>query len=237
MLKAKPAAIAVAGGAPVGLTSALGLQATRVGTGSGDLNLDLIRQLKPQLIVVSSGIDKIAIRRALALGVAVYVVPDQTLDGIERALSDVSLLTGVPLRGRMERKRLAEQRGSVRVALATATPVRVFVDLGHFTTASDSSFVGSLIREAGGIDVAGPDVQEGPFSLKRLRRLRPEVLVVGADSQLTLAKLRRNPATRWLPAVHDGRLVRLDLRSLAPGPAAAAGLRKLATALHPNAFR
>jgi len=236
-LRAKPRSIAVAGGAGIELASALRLPVTRVGTGSGDLNLGSMRRLKPQLAFVGSGIAKIAVEKARALGIAVYVVPDQTLDGIAQALSDGSLLAGVPLRGRTERARLAEGRESVRTALAAVKPVRVFIDLGRFTTASDSSFIGSIINEAGGIDVAGPDAQEGPFPLKRLRRLRPEVLVVGTDSQLTLAKLRHDPATRWLPAVRSGRLVRVNTQLLEPGPAAVDGLRELAAALHPDAFR
>jgi ABC-type Fe3+-hydroxamate transport system substrate-binding protein len=235
-LKARPTSIAVAGSAPIELASALRLPTTRVGTGSGDLDLSLIRQLKPQLLFVNSGTAKIAVEKTRALGVAVYVVPDQTLDGIAQALSDVSLLAGVPVRGRTERARFAEGRESVRTALATVRPVRVFIDLGHFATASDSSFIGNVISEAGGIDIAGPDAQEGPFPLKRLRRLRPEVLVVGTDSGLTLAKLRHNPATRWLPAVRSGRLVRVDLQLLEPGPVAVDGLHELAAAFHPNAF-
>ena len=235
-LKVKPRSIAVAGGASIELASALRLPATRVGTGSGDLDLGLIRRVKPQLIFVGSGIVKIAVAQARALGVAVYVVPDQTLGGIEQALSDASLLAGVPLRGRTERERIAEGREAVRTALTAVKPVRVFIDLGHFTTASDNSFIGNLISEAGGVDVAGPDAQEGPFPLKRLRRLRPEILVIGTDSRLTLAKLRRNPATRWLPAVRSGRLVRVELPLLEPAPAAVDGLRELAAALHPDAF-
>jgi len=235
-VKAKPSSIAVAGGSSIELASALRLPATRVGTGSGDLDLGLIGRIKPQLIFVGSGVTKIAVGRARALGIAVYVVPDQTLGGIEQALSDASLLTGMPLRGRTERKRVAEERQAVRTALAAVKPVRVFIDLGHFTTASDNTFIGNLIGEAGGIDVAGPDAQEGPFPLKRLRRIRPEVLVIGTDSRLTLAKLRRDPSTRWLPAVQSGRLVRVNIQLLQPGPAAVNGLRELAAALHPDAF-
>lgn len=235
-LKAKPESIVVAGGASAELASTLELAVTRVGTGSGGLDLGLIRELKPQLALVGSGIDAIAVRRARALGIAVYVVPDLTLDGIEQALSDVSLLVGEPVRGRVERERLAEGRESVQTALAAAKPVRVFIDLGNFSTVSDSSFIGGLISEAGGINVAGPDVQEGPFPLKRLRRLKPEVLVISTHSRLTLNKLRHDHATRWLPAVRTGRVVRVDYQLLEPGPGAVNGLRELATALHPDAF-
>lgn len=236
-LKVRPESIAVAGSAAVDLASSLALQVTRVGTGSGDLHLGLIRTTKPQLILVSSEIDEIAANQARALGIAVYAVPDRTLDGIEQALSDVSLLAGVPVRGRIERKQVADRREEVQTVLAAVKPVRVFVDLGHFATVSDSSFIGSLISEAGGTNVAGPDVQEGPFALKRLRRLHPEVIVIGTDSRLTLAQLRRNPATRWLPAVRTGRLMRVDMQLLGPGPEAVNGLRSLAAAFHPDAFR
>jgi ABC-type Fe3+-hydroxamate transport system substrate-binding protein len=236
-IKTKPESIAVAGVASAGLASTLGLTVTRVGTGSGGLAFGLIRELKPDLILADSGIDATAVRGARALGIAVYVVPDQTLNGIEQAMSDVGLLTGVPVRGRVERRRLVKRRESVQTALAGAKSVRVFIDLGRFTTASDSSFIGSLIREAGGIDVAGPDVQEGPFPLKRLRRLRPEVLVISTHSRLTLVELRHNPATRWLPAVRNGRVVRLDFQLLDPGPGTVNGLSALAAALHPDAFR
>jgi ABC-type Fe3+-hydroxamate transport system substrate-binding protein len=235
-LKVRPEPIAVAGSAAIELASSLALQVTRVGTGSGDLDLGLLRTTKPPLILVSSEIDKIATNRARALGIAVYVVPDRTLDGIEQALSDVGLLAGVPVRGRLARKQMAERREEVQTALTTVKPVRVFFDIGHFATVSDSSFIGSLIGEAGGTNVGGPDVQEGPFPLKRLRRLRPEVLVVGTDSRLTLAELRRNPATRWLPAVRTGRLVRVNMHMVEAGPKAVSGLRDLATAFHPNAF-
>lgn len=235
-LKARPATIAVAGSASVELASALALGVTQVDTGSGNLDLGLIRRSQPQLILVGSAIDKAAVKQAMALGITTYVVPDRTLDGIEQALSDVSLLAGVPVRGRMERKRLSDGRESVQTKLAGVKPVRVFIDLGNFATVSDSSFAGSLISEAGGIDVAGPDAQEGPFPLKRLRRLKPEVLVIDTDSGLTLAELRRNPSTRWLPAVRTGRLVRVDLQLLKPGPKALDGLRGLASGFHPDAF-
>lgn len=235
-LRARPESIVVAGGASAELASTLELAVTRVGTGSGGLDLGLIRELKPQLALVGSGIDAIAVRRARALGIAVYVVPDQTLDGIEQALSDVGLLAGDPLRGRVERERLVAEREAVQTALATVKPVRVFIDLGNFSTVSDSSFIGGLISEAGGINVAGPDVQEGSFPLKRLRRLKPEVLVLSTHSRLTLNKLRNNHSTRWLPAVRTGRVVRVNYQLLEPGPGAVNGLRELAAALHPDAF-
>jgi ABC-type Fe3+-hydroxamate transport system substrate-binding protein len=232
-----PTRIGVAGQAPARIAAALAITVTSVGDNAGNLNLALIRKLKPQLIVTGSEVSHAALDQVRALEIGVYVAPDRTLDGIEKALSDVSSLAGVPIRGREVRKQLARTREDVKAAIAGARPVRVFVDLGRFATVSDSSFIGSIISEAGGIDVAGPDPQEGPFPIERLRRLMPEVYVISSDSPVTLADLRRNRRLNWLPAIRSGRFVHVNLSLLEPGPQAAAVLSGLARAFHPDAFR
>lgn len=232
-----PTRIAIAGQAPAKIAEALELPVTQVGDSAGNLDLDLVRTLAPQLIVAGSEVSDATLGQARALEISVYVVPDNSLDGIEKALSDVSLLTGIPLRGREARERLARARAAVKRTIAGEAPVRVFFDLGHFATVSNSSFIGSIISEAGGIDVAGPDPQEGPFPIERLRQLMPEVYVAAASSDVTLAGLRRNRNLKWLPAIRSGRVFRVDMSLLEPGPDAAIVLNNLARDFHPDAFR
>jgi ABC-type Fe3+-hydroxamate transport system substrate-binding protein len=235
-LESKPERIGVAGGAPERIAGSLQLQTIPVGTSDGGIDLGLVRTLRPGLILAGTGIDPRAISQAKALGIPVYVTPDRTLDGIEQALSDVGLLTGVPLRARRERELMAEKRMRVQTAVARLKPVTVFFDRGRFATYSNTSFVGRLITEAGGSNVAGADVQDGSFPISRLRRLNPEVLVVRSDSKLTIARLRGNPLLKWLSAVRHDRLVRVDMNLFEPGPEAVLGLSNLAAALHPDAF-
>jgi ABC-type Fe3+-hydroxamate transport system substrate-binding protein len=232
-----PIRIGVAGQAPAQIAEALAITVTSVGDNAGNLDLGLIRKLKPQLLIAGSEVSDAALDQARALKIGVYVVPDQTLDGIEKALTDISLLAGVPLRGRDAREHLARTRENVKAAIAGTTPVRVFFDLGHFATVSSSSFIGSILREAGGIDVAGIDPQEGPFPIERLRHLKPKVWVISSDSQVTLAALRRDRRIKWLPAIRSGRVVHANMSLLEPGPEAAAVLSGLARAFHPDAFR
>jgi ABC-type Fe3+-hydroxamate transport system substrate-binding protein len=125
----------------------------------------------------------------------------------------------------------------VKKAVAGTKPVRVFFDLGRFSTVSNSSFIGSIISEAGGIDVAGPDPQEGPVPIERLRQLMPEVYVAAAGSDVTLAGLRSNRNLKWLPAIRSGRFFQVDMNLLEPGPDAATVLNNLARDFHPDAFR
>ncbi|MGD0166978.1 MAG: ABC transporter substrate-binding protein [Gaiellaceae bacterium] len=237
VLKTAPKRVAVAGQSPLQLAVSLDLHVTPVDERSGNLNIPLIRSLRPELILAGSEISETSLTTARALGIAVYVVPDTTLGGIERALSDVSLLVGTPLRGRAARERVASVREDVHTALASAAPVRVFFDSGKFATVSATSFIGSVIGEAGGIDVAGPDPQEGPFPLTRLRQLRPEVFVVASGLPLTLAEMRRNRLLKGLPATRNDRIIHVDMRLLEPGPEAVTALLELAKAFHPDAFR
>jgi iron complex transport system substrate-binding protein len=236
-LSSRPQKIAVAGGAPTRIVASFGLEATPVGTGAGEINQGLIRSLQPDLLLVGEDIGSLSIQKSRALGIPLYVVPDRSFGGIERALSDIGLLTGKPMRGRREREQLVDQRMQIKTAIAGLEPVRVFFNRGRFTTFSANSFTGKLIAEAGGSNVAGTDVQEGRFSFKRLRRLNPDVLVVSRSSKLTLKKLRRSPRLRSISAVRNKRLVRIDMDLVAPGPDAGIGLRDLAAALHPDAFR
>jgi ABC-type Fe3+-hydroxamate transport system substrate-binding protein len=235
-VKKKPRVIAVAEGAPARVATALGISASSVGTGDA-LDFGLIRGLHPDLVIAGRSTDSLSIARARALGLTVYVMSDRSLDGIEKALSDVGLLTGVPVRGRMARQQMSNVRARIRAAVADLKPVRVFFDRGDFSTYSDSSFVGSLIDAAGGVNVAGTDSQSGPVSAHSLRLMNPDVIIAPEGSGVTLKRLHGNPVLKWTSAVRNKRLVSVDMSLLEPGPDAVQGLADLAAALHPDAFR
>ena len=114
---------------------------------------------------------------------------------------------------------------------------RVFVDRGGFASASDSSLIGDMIREARGRNVAANVPDDLPLSVRQLRAIDPDVYVTVAPDGPTLKQLRRGPRTRKLKAVRTGRVVSIDGRLLSPGPDIGAGLLALARALHPDAFR
>ena len=121
--------------------------------------------------------------------------------------------------------------------LRSVRPTTVFVDRGGFTSASDSSLIGDLIREARGRNVAG-DVPDGlNLTVRQLLARDPQVYVTVAGAGATLKQLRRGPRTKQLQAVRNGRVVTVDERLLMPGPSIGVGLEVLARALHPDAVR
>ena len=168
----------------------------------------------------------------------VYVAPDESVDDVERALTQLGLLLDRPIRARQLVAGIRSQRESVRKHLRGVKPVTVFVDTGFFTTVSTHSLLGNLIAEAGGKNIAGAAPQPGPFSVFRLRRANPDYYVATADSGTKLADLRRDPRTRNLKAVRrPGRFAILGAKVTQPGGDVGKELLAIARYLHPDAFR
>jgi len=70
-----------------------------------------------------------------------------------------------------------------------------------------------------------------------LLQLDPDVYLATSDTDLSLADLRRNPQTRRLRAIKEGRFVTAGADLLEPGPAIGEGLAEVARLLHPDAVR
>jgi ABC-type Fe3+-hydroxamate transport system substrate-binding protein len=193
--------------------------------------------LRPDLVVAPSDTDEKTLSQADAAGAPVYVTPDRSVTEIERAITQLGLIVAEPSAARRRVREIERRRQRVNRLLRRARPTTVFVDRGGFTSASDSSLIGDLIREARGRNVAG-DVPDGlQLTVRQLRARDPEVYVTVAGMGATLKQLRRGPRTKKLQAVRKGRVVTIDERLLMPGPNIGVGVEVLARALHPNAVR
>jgi iron complex transport system substrate-binding protein len=188
-------------------------------------------------VVAPSTTEPRTLSEAAASGATIYVVPDSSIREVERAITQLGLFTARPAAARHLVARIEQTRRSVGRRLRGLPRVKAFVDLGFFTTASDQTLIGDLVREAHGLNVAGASTEAGPFDLAELRRADPTVYIATSDSGTTRKELRKNRETKHLRAVEAGRVVVVDSRLLEPGPAIGRGLERLAQALHPNAFR
>ena len=111
------------------------------------------------------------------------------------------------------------------------------MDTGFFTTVSDQSLIGDVVREARGTNVGASQAEAGPIEVADLLRLDPDVYLATSDSDVTLADLQGDPRARKLRAVRDGRFAVVDAELLLPGPRIGEGLEQVARLLHPDAFR
>jgi iron complex transport system substrate-binding protein len=224
-----------------GILRALGVGSHLVGTPvatNGAIRLEELRALHADLVVASAsstGTRQIS-RAGAAARAKVYVASDASIRGVERTITELGLITNRSVEARRLIGRIEAKRSLVARKLRGVKPVTAFVDTGFFTTVTDQSLIGNLIREAGGRNVAGGDTAPGPFDLDRLVRLDPAVYLV-TDGRTTLADLRKNRRARKLTAIREGRYRALDESLLVPGPRIGDGLVAVARALHPDAFR
>lgn len=220
-----------------------GAEAILEAIGAGDrvvgssVKVEDLPELRPDLVVAPSGTDEQTLSQADAAGAPVYATPDRSVTEIERAITQLGLIVAEPAAARRRVRDIERRRQRLNRVLRGVRPTTVFVDRGGFTSASDSSLIGDLIREARGRNVAG-DVPDGlHLTVRQLRARDPEVYVTVAGVGATLKQLRRGPRTRKLQAVRNGRVVTVDERLLMPGPSIGVGLEVLARALHPDAVR
>jgi iron complex transport system substrate-binding protein len=168
----------------------------------------------------------------------VYVQPSRTVEDVERAVIELGFLIGQPVEARQLAGSIERSLAETESRLANVEPVSAFVDQGFFVTASNRSLLGNLVERAHGTNVAGDYAGLGPFPVAQLRRADPDVYLATSDSDVTLASLERDPQTRRLRAVEEGRVVVVptDLVTRA-GPRIAQALETIAAALHPDAFQ
>ena len=236
-----PKRIVPVGAGPRQILKALGLQKRTVTVNDTLVGLPLvgaIRHAKPDLIIASSDTDPLDLARArTATQANVYAEPSSSLDDVVKAIGDIGLVTGRPIRARRLTAAIEARRKAVARALATARVVKVFVDDGDFSTISARSLLGDLIGQAKGSNVAGPSPEQGPFPLGRLRRLDPDVYLATAGSGRTLKQLRSNAAAKRLRAVRTGRFAILPSDANVAGPRVGRALEQVARLLHPDALR
>jgi ABC-type Fe3+-hydroxamate transport system substrate-binding protein len=240
VVRSAPRRIVPVGTGPRQILRALGLQRRAIKINDTLVGLPLvgeIRRAKPDLIVASSDTDPLDLARARgATGAAVYVEPSANLDDVVNAINDVGLITGRPVAARKVAAGIQAKRRAVRSELSGTKVVTVFVDDGDFGTISTQSLLGGVIQEAHGRSVAGPSPEQGPFPLRRLLRLDPDVYLATAGSGTTLRKLRRDPEARRLRAVRSGRFEVVPPGASIAGPQIGVALEQVARMLHPDAF-
>ena len=226
-------------GAPAGVRVATGKRPAVVVRPNGQLDVDAVVALDPDLIVTTPDIDRVDVAKIEERTEApVYVQPGRSVEDVQRAALELGFLLGRPVAARQLVASLKESVAAVDARIADAAEVSTFVDTGFGITVSDSSLLGSLVTRARGINVAGDYAGLGPYPLARLRAKDPDVYLTTSDSEVTLDTLRAQPGTRALRAVEAGDVVVVPSELVTrAGPRIAEGYEAVAAALHPDAFR
>jgi ABC-type Fe3+-hydroxamate transport system substrate-binding protein len=238
VVDATPKRIVPVGAGPREILKALGLDGRTTTVDDTLVGLPLvnaIRRAKPDLIVAAAETDPLDLARARSASHApVYVEPGGSVGDVVQAIGDIGLLTGRPVQARRLTARIEAKRAAVAKAVAGTPVVSAFVDTGGFATISSRTLLGDLIALAHGKSVAGASPEQGPFPVKRLVALDPDVYLATAGSGRTLAQLRARAGVRRLKAVRSGRFAVLPEDAAVPGPQVGEALEQIAQLLHPQ---
>jgi iron complex transport system substrate-binding protein len=212
--------------------------AAQVVSQNGQIDVDEVAGLEPDLLVATPSTDQLDLSRAQReTGAAVYVQPSASVEDILRATLEVGTVVGEPVEARTVASRIRTEVAAVEERIAETDIPTTFVDTGFFVTVPLRSLLGDLVARARGESVAGETPGAEPIPISRLRRLDPEVYLATSDSRVTLRGLRRDSRTAKLTAVENARFRVLpsDLVQRA-GPNIGQALERVARALHPDAF-
>jgi iron complex transport system substrate-binding protein len=219
-------------GVPAGLAEAG--TADDVVSSTGQVSVDEVIRLDPDLIVATPAVDQVDVGRAeRESGAVVYLQPASSVDDVVRGAIELGFLAGRPAVARALAGSIREEVGRVEGRVADAAAVPVFIDTGFLITVPERSLVGDLVRRARGQSIAGPNPGPEPFEACEVARLEPAVLLLVVES----GRATGSPSFRDCRGGADLRVARIpaDL-ILRPGPRLGEAVEAVARALHPDAF-
>lgn len=204
-------------------------------------DLERVMDMNPDLILApQAGTKKEVLARFADLNFPVFVDDSRNLDDIR----DLVMKLGRLLDREPEAKHLVEDflrsRSKVQERIRTEKePTVLFaVGLAPLVVAGGNSFLGSMIREAGGRNIAENERVPFPkFSIEEVLRKDPDIILVldkECPQEKCMALWKRH---RHLKAVKQERIYVLQGDLMArPSPRIGEGLAQLARILHPAAF-
>jgi iron complex transport system substrate-binding protein len=202
-------------------------------------NIEAIAGAKPDLILVTGGVQADVISKLEAVGAKVVVIDPQNIDGVYSAIGKIAKITGTTAKADQVVAGMKKELASIKAKLAGAEPVTAFIEIGWnpLFTAGPGTLLDDLLVHSGGTNVVKEKGYVG-YSVEKLVSEQPRVYLGTASSIGDLTAFAKRPGYSALSAVRAGRVFPLndDLVSR-PGPRVIAGVREIAAALHPDLFK
>jgi iron complex transport system substrate-binding protein len=218
-----------------------------IGGGFGDLDLETIVSLEPDLVLASGLSPADQVQALEDLGLTVYVLPNPTdLEGMYANLRTAARLTGHEAETEALVEDLQARVAAVEEKLAGVQerPL-VFYELDSTEpnapwTSGPGTFIDTLIDMSGGRNLGA--VLEGEWaqiSLEVLVAEDPDVIVLGDYTLggVTPEDVAAREGWQGIAAVQNGRVYPFDDDLVSrPGPRLVDGLEQMAQLLHPELF-
>jgi iron complex transport system substrate-binding protein len=201
-------------------------------------NLEAIAAAKPDLILVTGGVQADVIGKLQSIGAKVIVIDPQDLAGVYRGIETISKVMGVPSRGSDLVAKMRSDLARIRAAVSAEPTVTAFIEIGWgpLYTAGSGTLLDDLLTQAGGSNVVKEKGYVG-YSVEQLVIDQPAVYLGTLSSIGDVTTLAQRPGYSAIPAVVGGKVFSLDDDLVSrPGPRIVEGVREMARALHPDVF-
>lgn len=221
------------------------LEVTSIGSTFGELNVEAIVGLDPDLVLVGDITPPEHIQALEAVGLTVFAVPNpQDFEDLFDSIRTVGQLTGRQSEAQALVDDLRIRYDQVLETVEGAELVSVFYELdGSDPTApwtAGSATFQQLLFDLVAADNVASDIQGyAQLSLEEIVVRDPEVIIFGAGPFVptTVESLSERPGWTDLQAVANGQVYGVDTDLLdLPGPRLVEGLEQLARILHPDLF-
>ena len=205
-------------------------------------SVEMVVSLKPDLVLISREGNRRETLAALErLDIRVFALSAERLGDVFRLIRDVAATAGAAARGEALAQRLEQQAAQIEAAIRPYPPRRVvlLVWLHPIISVGRGSFLDDLLRRTGAASISAASAQPWPhLSVEEVVRSNPEFILVPRSPGFapTREELLRLPGWRELQAVQQGRILYLPWEVERPGPRLVEMQRRIAGALHPQAF-
>ena len=178
--------------------------------GSGQLDIERIASLKPDLIVAwSSGNNRRQLARLRKLGLTVFESEPRNFEAIANSLERLGALVGRD-EGRLHAQQFRQQVQTLEQHYAGRSPVTVFYQIwsAPLMTLNDAHTVSQAIRLCGGVNVFGQLKPLVPtISREAVLTANPDVIIVSDEKGNGLERWR---SFKRMQAVASGNLMTID---------------------------
>lgn len=199
---------------------------------------DEILAAKPDLVIAAVPYQQAAVAEILKAGVRFLGLAPRTLDDIYTDIGTLAACVGSSDRGARVIDDMQGEIMAMRRKTAGLPRHRVFCEEWGKPLIASQPWVGELVSAAGGEFLGKPGEQ---ISAEEVVQLDPEVIVAawcGAGDRVPLDKIIRERGWSGTTAARHSQVYCVSDELLnTPAPTLLAGLRALAAAIHPEAFR
>jgi iron complex transport system substrate-binding protein len=201
-------------------------------------NLEAIAAAKPDVILVTTGVQADVLAKLDKLGAKVIAVDPASIDKLYVAIGDLGRVLGEPEKAARIVADMKARIAEVRSRIAGRKPVTAFIEIAQnpLYTTGPGTLLADVLTQAGGKNVVTEKAYVG-YSLEQVLKDDPAVYLATKGSMNDPLDVATRTGYDRLSAVKNGRVFALtDNLVSRPGPRIPQGVREVASRLYPDAF-